>query len=103
MKRTLFDSCAGCVSLPCQLPSDPTCILKSYYNSTADIVSFQLTMQSIENDVWFGIVFNPAPKPGMVITIHLSKYLHYFKQILSTSILTNGLSFKRIIQFKFFN
>ncbi len=65
-KATIFDNCSNCLYFPCQLPSDPTCILKSYYNDIDDVVSFELKFTPIDNKIWFGIVFNSAENPGMV-------------------------------------
>lgn len=59
------DDCTGCMNLPCQLPHDPTCSLKTYYKPGDETVAFQISMKSVSNE-WIGIVLNAAELPGMV-------------------------------------
>ena len=63
--KSLFENCTNCIDIPCQLPSDPTCNLKSYYTPNSQYVSFQLSIKLLKFS-WIGIVLNSAEIPGMV-------------------------------------
>ncbi len=64
--RDIFDNCSDCIELPCNIPSDPTCSLKSFHMKGSQYVSFQLSLKTIKS-AWVGIVLNSADLPGMVI------------------------------------
>lgn len=59
------DDCTGFKNLPCQLPHDSTCSLKTYYKPGDETVAFQIRMKTVFNE-WIGIVLNAAELPGMV-------------------------------------
>ncbi len=69
--RSFFENCQDCIDLPCDIPGDPTCTLKSNHIKGSYYVSFQLSIKTIRLG-WVGIVLNSAESPGMVIKKYLT-------------------------------